>query len=305
VLLGVLREGGVAARALRSCQRGWLHGAARVVVLGRCMREHLGAAYGLPADKVAVIPIGSDPDEITPLAREDSAFRREHGLQDDFVVLYSGNFGRYHNFDAILDAAKQLGASAPRVRFVLVGGGAQRERIERRVADEGIVNVLLLPFVSRRDFPDMLAAADASLVTLEPGMEGLCVPSKFYSLLASGRPVIALMGERCEVARVLAEEGCGVRADAGDAGALAGAVLAMLSDQGRARSMGDRARAALEARFSCGEVAARYFETMHAAAGTTAPPARAAVPTPSNETAVGATAVANAAPRKNMESVTS
>jgi glycosyltransferase involved in cell wall biosynthesis len=262
VVLHVLRAGSLTARVLRSFQRRWLHGARKVVVLGRCMREHLVSAYGLPNDQVAVIPIGSNPDKICPLPPDVSMFRSEQNLTNAFVVLYSGNFGRYHNFNAILDAAKELAVSAPQVRFVLVGSGAQQADVERRIKDEAITNVLMRPFVESSDYPDLLAAADVSLVTLEPGMEGLCVPSKFYSILASGRPVLGLMGESCEVARVLSEENCGVRVEAGDARALAGAVLDLAANPDRCAEMGKRSRAALEERFSNRFVADGYLDAI-------------------------------------------
>ncbi|MBV9848321.1 MAG: glycosyltransferase family 4 protein, partial [Armatimonadetes bacterium] len=186
ITLGLLRPDHPLTRTLRRCQKGWLHAAGRAVVLGRCMRDHLGRAYDLPEHRIAVIPVGADPDEIVPRPK-DTDFRRRQGL-GGFLVCYSGNFGRYHDFDTILDAARRLQTLRDDVTFVLVGDGAQKPHIARRVAGEGLRNVRLFPFVPRDDYADLLASADVSLVTLEVGMEGLCVPSKFYSILASGRP---------------------------------------------------------------------------------------------------------------------
>jgi colanic acid biosynthesis glycosyl transferase WcaI len=262
VVLNVLREGSLVARTIRFCQRRWLHQAAKVVVLGRCMCQHLQSAYHLPEDRISVIPIGSNPEEIRPLPQKASAFRREQGLGDAFVVLYSGNFGRYHNFNAILDAAKEVASLASRVQFVLVGAGAQLGSVTQRVKEEAIPNVHLYPFVDAKDYPDLLAAADISLVTLEAGMEGLCVPSKFYSILASGRPVLGLMGKDGEVARVLVEENCGVRVDAGDANTLASVIIALATRPEHCAEMGRNARYALESRFSNQQIAASYREVM-------------------------------------------
>ncbi len=269
VVLRVLRAGTAATRALHTFQHRWLHDAGKVVVLGRCMREHLVSAYGLPGERVAVIPIGSNPDEIRSLPHSASRFRQGQGLTDAFVVLYSGNFGRYHDFDAILDAAKAVASSrckAAQIQFVLVGEGAQRKSVERRVKEEAITNVRLLPFVEASHYPDLLAAANVSLVTLEPGMEGLCVPSKFYSILASGRPVLGLMDARCEAARVIAEENCGLRVDAGDARTLAHALLYLAANPEQCAEMGMRSRAALEARFTSGSVADLYMDTIRTSA---------------------------------------
>lgn len=270
------------ARLFRGSQKRWLHAASKVVVLGRCMREYLGQAYDLPEHRVEVIPIGSDPNEIVPAPR-DSRFRALHGIRG-FVVLYSGNFGRYHDFDTILDAAKALkdqgknkrkkgaqGGAAERqakgvpsaedIQFVLVGDGAQKAHIARRIADEKIGNVRLFDFVSKGDYADLLATADVSLVTLEPGMEGLCVPSKFYSILASGRPAVAAVSPRSEVARVIDEAQCGVHLSQGDVGRLVNVLTYLASHPAEVESMGRNARRVLEEKYSTQGLARRYHDT--------------------------------------------
>lgn len=247
---------------LRRSQRSWLHTAGKVVVLGRCMRDYVNRNYGLPPDQVAVIPIGSDPEEIRPLSKK-TRFRAAEGLTG-FVVCYSGNFGRYHNFDTILDAAKELHRRQAGITFVLVGNGAQKAHITRRVTEEGIENVRLHALVPKADYSDLLASADASLVTLEPGMEGLCVPSKFYSILASGRPTIAMVSPVSEVAQVIDESGCGVHIAQGDTQRLTDVLLHLSQNSQEADAMGRRARATLLNRYSNHQIARQYYEVMQA-----------------------------------------
>ena len=264
------------ARLFRSSQKQWLHAASKVVVLGRCMREYLGQAYDLPEHLVAVIPIGSDPNEIVPASR-DTRFRALHAIEG-FVVLYSGNFGRYHDFDTILDAAlvlkgkqKNIGQnrapehpgqdfySANDIQFILVGSGAQKAHIARRIADEKIGNVRLFDFVSKEDYADLLASANVSLVTLEPGMEGLCVPSKFYSILASGRPTIAAVSPRSEVALVIDEAQCGVHLIQGDVDQLVSNLISLAAHPAEVESMGRNARRVLEEKYSTQGLARQYY----------------------------------------------
>lgn len=263
ILLNVLKEDGLVAHVLRRLQRNWLHAASGVVVLGRCMREYLNRVYALPEERISTIAIGCDPVSITPLPKA-SRFRAVQGLTG-FLVCYSGNFGRYHNFDTILDAAKRLAATDPTIQFALVGGGVQKKRVEERVEREGIRNVHLFPFVEQADYADLLASADVSLVTLEPGMEGLCVPSKFYSILASGRPTIALVSPTSEVARVVAEADCGIQLEQGDVQGLADTVLYLASNPQRAEEMGENARAVLVERYSSVHTARAYYEAIVAA----------------------------------------
>ena len=257
------------ARLFRSSQKRWLHSASKVVVLGRCMRDYLSAAYDLPEDKVEVIPIGSDPQEIVPASR-NTRFRAQHGIEG-FVVLYSGNFGRYHDFDTILDAAKALKEAGGRagvepIQFVLVGGGAQKDHIARRISDEKISNISLFDFVSKDDYADLLATANVSLVTLEPGMEGLCVPSKFYSILASGRATIASVSPLSEVARVIDEAQCGVHLMQGDSQQLVHILTYLASHPEDVERMGRNARRVLEEQYSTQCVARQYYETFRAVA---------------------------------------
>jgi glycosyltransferase involved in cell wall biosynthesis len=272
VTLGLLGHAHPLARALRRCQRIWLHSAGRTVVLGRCMRDLLGRAYDLPAQHIAVIPVGADPDEIVPRPK-DTDFRRRQGL-GGFLVCYAGNFGRSHDFDTILDAARRLQTLRADVTFVLVGDGAQRPHIARRITAEGLHNVRLLPFVPRDDYADLLASADVSLVTLEAGMEGLGVPSKFYSILASARPTIALVSPHSEVALALGEADCGVRLSQGDTDALVAAVCRLAAHPEECERLGLNARHALVNHYSLSHAAAQYYAAMcavtHGAAGQAA-----------------------------------
>jgi glycosyltransferase involved in cell wall biosynthesis len=179
-----------------------------------------------------------------------------------FVVCYSGNFGRYHNFDTILDAAKELATAAPSVNFLLIGDGAQQAYIAERVSKEGIDNVRMMTYVSREDYVEILTSVDASFVTLEPGMEGLCVPSKFYSILASGRPTIGLVSPRCEVAYVIHDAACGVQIDPADTAGLVKALADLSRDPEKAARMGQNARAALIENYSKEKVAHKYYVEM-------------------------------------------
>lgn len=258
VNLGELPASSPLVRLARRLQRRWLKHASRVIVLGRCMKDYLVRTYGLPPEQVAVITSFADPQVISPQDKQ-TQFRREHGLTG-FVVLYAGNFGPYHRFEDILDAAAALRDSHPEITFALVGGGARFDEVRERAATRNLSNVRVIPAVPREQLSDLLASADLSLVTLEPGAEGLGVPSKFYSILASGRPTLAVLAEGSEVARVCAEAQCGVQCDLGDAGRLANLIVELASDPERLAAMGHNAVSALQDRYTLEHVARRYHE---------------------------------------------
>lgn len=269
VAMKVLPKKHPVAGLFRQGQKHWLQSAAKVVVLGHYMGEYLSQTYGLPPENIEVIPIGSNPEEIVPGPRQ-TRFRAENGL-DGFVVLYSGNFGRYHNFDTILDAAKELREPRLDIQFVLVGGGAQKEHIMNRVTAESIRNVRLFDFVAKEDYADLLASADISLVTLEPGMEGLCVPSKFYSILASGRAVLATVPSQSEVARVIDEAQAGVHMELSETGRLAATLAELADNPVKVAQMGRNARAVLEEKYSMSRIAHQYHAVLQGVASYSLP----------------------------------
>lgn len=247
-----------AVRIIQNLQKKWMHSSAKTVVLGRCMADYLVENYEMPREQIAAIPIGSDPTKIVP-ADKNSRFRVKHGLEG-FVVLWAGNFGQHQNFDAILDAAKMVQNDAHKISFVFVGDGAQKGYLADRIADEQITNACMFPFVPEEEFSDMLASADVSLVSLEPGAEGLGVPSKFYNILASARPTVALVTPDCEVARVIDEEECGVRVEQGDAGQLATTLLHLANSPDLLARMGQNARRACEQQYSIEQVTRKFYE---------------------------------------------
>jgi colanic acid biosynthesis glycosyl transferase WcaI len=224
------------------------------------MQEYLMSHYDMSREQIEVIPNWSDPDQIFPKDRS-SRFRSEHGL-DGFVVLYAGNFGRHQDFDSLLDAAKSLSLRQEKVLLVLVGDGAKREHIAHRVRAENISNVRMFPFVPRSEFNDLLASADVSLVTLEAGAEGLGVPSKFYNILASGRPTVAVTGPSSEVARVVAEARCGVRVEQGDAAGLADVLCTLAHSPIFVQRMGENARKLFLESYTLDKIARRYVATV-------------------------------------------
>ena len=264
VALGVLEKSSRPAQVLYKAQRSWLHSAAKTIVLGRCMADHLVKTYDLPRPKIEVIAVGADASQIEPLSQQ-TQFRADNDLQD-FVVLWAGNFGHHQNFDAILDAAVALRDSAReggrKVTFAFVGDGAKREYIASRICNEDISNARMFPFVPVAQFSDMLASADVSLVALEPGAEGLGVPSKFYNILASGRPTVALVAPGSEVAHVLEENNCGVRIDQ-DGTALARVIGELADDPQRVQTMGQNARRACEEKYSMTQVAHLFYEVLN------------------------------------------
>lgn len=206
--MDVLSKGGKLAGLLRWVSSACLRHADGIVAVGRCMKSRL-VGRGLDAAKIEVIPNwghGDDPDKGGALA---DPFRTEHGLADRFVIMYSGNLGLAHPFEAILDAAELLQVSHPRALFLFVGSGPRLPWVRDQVARRGLANVRFLPFQPRARLAHSLAAADVHLASMLNELCGLVVPSKVYGVMSSGRPCVFLGPEESEVAQFILQNGCG------------------------------------------------------------------------------------------------
>jgi colanic acid biosynthesis glycosyl transferase WcaI len=176
--------------------------------------------------------------------------RREWGLEDRFVIGYSGNLGRAHEFDTVLAAAERLRDDAQKI-FLFVGGGQKFHELARQIRARGLERRFRFrPYQDRAMLRYSLGVADVHWVSLKPELEGLIVPSKIYAAAAAGRPLIAVAGPDGEVASLIRRHDCGVVVDPGDAEALVAVLARLAADPDGLAAMGRRARAMLDGHFT-------------------------------------------------------
>jgi colanic acid biosynthesis glycosyl transferase WcaI len=215
--------------------RGALKRAARVIVLGDDMRDRI-LAKGVRPERVAVVRDGTSFPTSVP-ERSDAVVQEIRG-GFPFVVLHAGNLGFYGAWGTLLDAAKILREED--AGFVFIGDGANRAALEATASDSP--NVRFLPFRPAEEVPHVMMAGDLHIVTVRRGLEGVVVPSKLYSILAAGCPVLAVAAARSDAARIVVESGCGLSADPDDPAAVAAAIRTLRSDPARLAEMGRCAR---------------------------------------------------------------
>ena len=242
--LGLRVAGGVPGAFARVARGFSLRTAALNVVLGDRMREAVVQIEPGCRERIAVIHNWADGRAIQPLAAQAGALRREWRCEGRFVVGYSGNFGRVHEFDTVVAAARALIVQGD-VVFSFTGGGYNMERL----AAEHLPNVLLHGYLPMGQLADGLGSCDVHLVTLRPELEGLVVPSKFYGIAAAGRPVIFVGDLQGEVAEMVRQADCGLVVAAGDSAGLVTAITALRDEPSVREAMGARARAMFEARY--------------------------------------------------------
>ena len=241
----IVRAGKWVAR-WESLHRWALKQAARVIVLGDDMRERI-LAKGVAAERVVVVRDGTMP-ATTPAKTPASAAAQAADQSDPvvqeirhgfpFVVLHAGNLGFYGAWNTLLAAARIL--SNENTGLVFIGDGANRAALES--AAHNLANVKFAPFRPVGQIAQVMMAGDVHIVTVKRGLEGVVVPSKLYSILAAGRPILVVAPAECDAARIVVESGCGVAADPDDPAAVAAAIRELSAQPARLAEMGRRAR---------------------------------------------------------------
>jgi len=261
VALGTLRAESALTRVLDRLNRLVLRRADRVIALSECMRKRIVAKLHPAAEsRVDVIHNWADGATIKPLVGEENPFRIQHGLGDAFVLQFSGNWGLVNEFQTVLEAARILGDRQD-IIFMFIGGGARADELRNYCEHHALSNVRMLPYQPRETLRFSLAAADAALITLAPGLAGLSVPSKTYGILAASRPILFVGDPASEIAAIITQGDCGAVIAAGESEKLARLVEEWARDRGRLAEMGDRARRLFEDRYDRPKAVEAYIQT--------------------------------------------
>jgi glycosyltransferase involved in cell wall biosynthesis len=223
------------ARRWESLHRSALRHATRVIVLGEDMRDRI-LTKGVAPDRVEVIRDGAHLPE--SLAAQSHPIAQDIRSGFRFVAIHAGNLGFYGAWDTLVRAMKLL--EGDNTGLVFVGEGANRDRLELSARESS--NVRFLPFRPAAEIPYVMAAGDVHIVTVKRGLEGVVVPSKLFSILAAGRPVLVVAPEQCDTVRIVRANQCGLAADPDDPAAVAAALRKLRSDPALLEGMGRRAR---------------------------------------------------------------
>lgn len=249
---------GVFVRLWERMHRWALRQAARVVVLGDDMRDRI-LAKGVAPERVTIVRDGTSIPSFLPPPSDPVVQEIRCGFP--FVAMHAGNLGFYGAWETLLKAADMLREGG--MGLVFVGDGANRVRLESAAANSP--NVRFLPFRPLEQVPHVMMAGDIHIVTVRHGLEGAVVPSKLFSTLAAGRPVLAVTPPQCDAARIVTQSGCGLAVDPDDPAAVAAAIRELRSDPARLAVMGTRARE-IALNFLRADELKRFVDVMEAVA---------------------------------------
>ena len=195
-------------------------------------------ARGVPAEKIEVVYNWVDEKAVQPVAKEDNPLFEEFGLdRNKFTIVYAGNLGNAQNIGIVLDGAKEL----PEVQFAVFGSGGLENEVRKRISDEGLTNVHLNPLQPVERVKFVYSLGDACIVSCKEGLGGSAMPSKSWSIMSCGRPVVASFDEG-ELKEILENNNCGVFSHAGNVKEFVAAIRQLAINREKCEEMGKNAR---------------------------------------------------------------
>lgn len=265
VEMGYFNQGGFIDRAWSILTARVLRAAKNVVVLGPVMRDRVAANSGNTFDssKITIIHNWEKEDFIRPKPKSENWFAEEHGLVDTFTLLYSGNIGQYHDLKSIIKGVGKV-ADGNDVTLLIIGEGDQKDEIVNLAEKMGLRGdrVKFLPYQPLDDLPYSLTAGDISVVTVQEGMEGICVSSKLYTALAAGTPVLVVAQPNDDEAQIVKAFDAGINVKQKDSAAVADAVQSWLENPDLITEQGNNARELFEHYCTKEKSIDRYYELL-------------------------------------------
>lgn len=238
---GLTHEGSLIWKIGRMVEKITYRYADKIIVISEDFKKNI-MAKGVPEDKIVVVYNWVDQNKVVDVPREENKLFDAYGLErSKFYITYNGNIGLTQNMDMLLDVAKELQEEYEDIHFVLVGNGAYLDEVKRKVADQQLENVHLLPFQPYEDISHVFSLGDASLVISKPGVGANSVPSKTWSIMSASRPVLANFDEN-ELKTIIENNHCGIFTKAGDKDAFKESILTLYNHRELCKEYGHNGR---------------------------------------------------------------
>jgi len=231
----------------------------RIVVVSPAFKDYLIQHRHAPPEKIFIIENGVEQNLFSPHATND--LRKELGIEDKFVVCYVGTMGMAHGLETMVEAAARLRDTAPQVLFLLIGEGADKERIKAMAQSRGLTNLRFIDQQPREKIPAYISASDACLVLLKKTeLFKTVIPTKMLEFMSCARPVI--LGVDGQARKILEEAQAGIFVEPENAADLAYAVTHLLADAGSRETLGRNGRRHVLQHFSRKHTARAYMEVL-------------------------------------------
>lgn len=227
---GMTKKGSLIWKIGRKIEDYTYRNADKIIVISEGFKKNI-MAKGVPEGKIIIVPNWADTDSIHPIERKDNVLFDRYDLdRSKFYITYSGNIGYTQNMNLLLDAAKEIKDEFCDVRFVIIGEGVAKADAERRIREESIDNVILLPFQPYEEIAHVFGLGDVGLIISKSGVGNNSVPSKTWSYMAAEKPILASFDRESELASLIETVGCGMVAQADSKGELIKAIRQLVAD---------------------------------------------------------------------------
>ena len=258
--VGAGSEGTLLHRSLGAIAGFLYRKAKHIVVVTPAFRDHLIHSWQVSAQKISIVENGVETDLFRSYSSA-SEIRCELQLEDRFVVCYIGTMGMAHGLETLVSAAGKIQAAQPKAAFLLIGEGAEKERIIQFAVQRGLKNIRILDQQPRERIPAYISAADVGLVMLrKTDLFKTVIPTKLLEYMACERPVIVAVDGQAR--QIVEEAGAGIFAEPEDANALVSAIQVLASDPEKRGQMGARGRQYIVSRLSREKTARDYVKVL-------------------------------------------
>ncbi len=263
-LTNSISENGLIYKIMLFVNKRVFHNAAKVVVLSNEMKEYLLKNREISdSTKVVVIPNWYEYEPVKELVKSHlNELFLDLEPKNNFIVSYLGNIGISQDLDTILDAIRFL-RNENSIKFIFAGHGNKIGLLKKTVCEEHLDKVTIYDFLHNDDYEDALNISDLFIVSLAKGLTGLAVPSRTYSFMAAGKPILTLMDSISDISKDLMNNNAGFAIDIGDPSSLAKAILKLKSDEKLKLKMGINSRRIYEEKYTISKGVAKYVSMMN------------------------------------------
>lgn len=237
IALGFLKAKNLFVRIINLVSKLVFKYADMVIAISKNMETRL-IEKGVEKNKIVIIDNWADKNQIYPVTEKDNWFLKEHNLQNEFIIEYSGNMGLGHDFDTILKSSEKL-KQYENIKFLFIGDGGRKQEILRYQENKKLKNIIFLPYQDRKDLACSISAGDISIISLKAELEGCIMPSKLYGILAAARPIIFVGDKRSDIADIINKANCGFQIDEGDENSFIEKVLLLYNNKSLLNTLGD------------------------------------------------------------------
>lgn len=236
-------------------ERKAYQGNTRIVTISEEMKETI-ASHGCPKEKIDVIYNWADTESLHHVERKDNALMDELGIsKDGFIVSYAGDIGLFQGWPVIVEAAKKVHQDKKDIRFVIIGSGSYKQKLEEQIRTEGLDYITTYPLQPASRLSEIYSIGDLELVSIEPGLSKMALPSKTFVIMAAGTALLSLVDQTSDIAHLIKDRDMGYTLELRDSNELAETILKAYEERSDLPKKGENARAV------CKEIATRKNQT--------------------------------------------